>query len=1278
MGRPGFATRDDLLRWPSVVADDEFPRLIRRLAWETTPYAVRLGFPAGSGTSAGDWDGSVRAVKGNAFVPVGLSVWELSVQKNGITAKADSDYEKRTSTPDGSPTTEAVYIEAILRPWGDRRTWAAGKHGDRRWKDVRGYGVDDVEEWLESAPVTHSWLSELLGLAPHGYRAAESWWRGWAQATSPALPFGVVLAGRDEAIAALKGRLGGTPAITTIRGSSPEETLAFIAAVLDSQADAGDSQWLSRAAFVDQVTSWRALAERPIPLILVPVSDDVATEAAQGAQHHVLIPVTGTSADIELPPIDARAAAAVLSSKGLSETVAGDAGRLARASLLSMRRRLAVRPELHTPAWASSPPRARRGLLLVGRWNQDHEADRTAVTELTGGDYDTLLETLADLARASDPFITRIGPAWLLVSVQDAWIQLREAVRADDLDRLEPVVRRVLLERDPALDLAPGDRWYAATVGKSPAHSGDLRRGLAATLALLGIYGDVIDTGHGTTGRDRAGAIVRALLRDATADKTGDLWNSLASVLPQLAEAAPRAFLDGVREATAGSAPVIAAMFTDSGPASPTAEPSRHCHLLWALERVAWSTEDLGRVAGLLARLAEIDPGGRMRNRPLNSLVSIFCLGHPGTSVSAQERMAVIGTLRERHPGIAWPLMMALIPSQLAVYDQTAAPEFRDWKPQEPVMVTAAEWLKSIETLVGWVIKDTGDDPHRLQQLLQVLAFQPEPDRQHICDALAARAADGTLSEEGRPELREALRELIAQHRSRSGKQGALPAGELDGLQAVEEALAPGDPVQRYAWLFARQLPDLGNGLRFNEPAYEAALREQRVAAVTEAGKGGLDAVRQLAAGAVSAWIVGACLAEATGDEYRDDILTLIPAAVSADELLAEGWLAYRFQQGGWTWLDQLLAEQLTPDQAALALVASRLYPKAWQVADSHAAPVAEAFWRRFSINGLGHGFSYATEAACRLAQAGRVAEALKLAVLYLDHLVGEPVDFLIGLLGQFAQEYKSGPGTALVSEYDFQTVFEYLNQHSDPQRHAEIAQLEWVFLPVLGFEPQAGALYEALAADPELLVSVMEVAWRASDEEAGEHSGQRDAIESENGQPAEAQVRLAQNAFTLLTSFDLLPGAGPDGKVDPDALTQWVERVLDLAAASGLREIGENLVGQILASAPVDDDGTWPCRPVRDLLEVLQSERVERSLYARLYNRRDDADNPWGVTVRGPEDGGQQERKLAEQYRAQAAAFSNTWPQTAAVLQNLASMYDTDAREEENRAERFRQGKQR
>jgi hypothetical protein len=101
--RPGLATRDDLLSWANTVpAQTEFPRLLRRLVMETSPGVTSLGFPAGSGAALGKWDGSVRTTQGNAFVPDGLSVWELSVGRS-ITKKADDDYAKRTTTPDGSP-----------------------------------------------------------------------------------------------------------------------------------------------------------------------------------------------------------------------------------------------------------------------------------------------------------------------------------------------------------------------------------------------------------------------------------------------------------------------------------------------------------------------------------------------------------------------------------------------------------------------------------------------------------------------------------------------------------------------------------------------------------------------------------------------------------------------------------------------------------------------------------------------------------------------------------------------------------------------------------------------------------------------------------------------------------------------------------------------------------------------------------------------------------------------------------------------------------------------
>lgn len=1267
MAGPGLATRDDLLNWPSIVAAGEFPRLIRRLIWETVPDVVRLGFPAGSGTSAGSWDGSVRTIAGNTYVPAGLSVWELSVQASGIAAKADGDYDKRTGTPDGSPISEAVYVEAMLRPWTDRRDWAKGKCGQNRWKNVFGYGVDDIEEWLETAPVTHSWVSEMLGLAPHGYHAAERWWRGWAGETSPVLPAGVVLAGRTEPVQVLKGRLEGAPAITTIRGGTVDEVLAFVAAALDEWADAGDPQWRSRTAFVDQVASWRALAGRPGAPILVAATAEVAAEAALGAPHHIVIPVAAASATIDLPSIEPGGAAEALRNKGLGEAAVEQVARLARRSLLAMRRSLATNPELHTPAWASDPSRTLRGLLLAGRWNQDREADRIAVSDLVSDSYDALREDLAALSRASDPFITQIGPAWMLTAIQDAWIQLRETIRRDDLDRLEPVVRRVLLERDPALDLPPEDRWRAAVSGKNLAHSSDLRRGVALTLAALGAHGEVIETEHGGNGATWAARVVGELLRGANADPAGDMWNSLAGVLPLLAEAAPDAFLDKVRDASRGEAPVIAAMFIESGSPMTGGGLAYLQQLLWALEMLAWSPDYLGRVAQQLARLAEIDPGEARSSSPFDSLVTIFFLQRPETSVPAAGRREVIEGLRVRHPEIAWRLMLALLPSPFALHGSPRGAEFRDWKPQERTTVTVAEWLDGVQILVGHLVADAADDTRRWRQILETLPSLPEADRGRIRAALSARVEGGTLDHDGQEELWEDVRRLIAQHRARSDSDGFLPVGELDALQEIEQALAPSEPVDRHRWLFARQLPELGD-LRRSDPAYEAALRTSRIDAVREIEESGFDAVRELAASAACPGIVGACLAEAVADKYRAELLVLI-SGQSADRALAQGWLTERFRQAGWIWLDALIAELLAPEQLALALLASRDYPKAWQVADEHGDLVGQVFWKNFSISGLGARFGHAGEAANRLAQVGRVAAALELANIYLANLGDGSVDLLIGLLGKFASGYRSDPEVGLVGQYEFESLFEYLDQHADPGRSNEVARLEWVFLGGLGFEPSARRLREALTTEPELFVQVMLFTWRASDAEP-EDDGQDDSVRPEGEPLTEEESQRVLSGYALLTSINRVPGAGPDGRVDIDALRRWTGQVLDLAATSGRRRIAEILIGQMLAAAPEDDDGTWPCEAVRDLLEELQSERAEQSLAAKLYNSR-------GVTSRGLEDGGGQEQLLVDRYKARAETFSNRWPQTSAVLRRLAAMYETDAREQEIRAERFRQGQE-
>ena len=106
-----------------------------------------------------------------------------------------------------------------------------------------------------------------------------------------------------------------------------------------------------------------------------------------------------------------------------------------------------------------------------------------------------------------------------------------------------------------------------------------------------------------------------------------------------------------------------------------------------------------------------------------------------------------------------------------------------------------------------------------------------------------------------------------------------------------------------------------------------------------------------------------------------------------------------------------------------------------------------------------------------------------------------------------------------------------------------------------------------------------------------------------------------------------------------------------------GRGDIGEEQIGQVLANAPVGSDGAWPCEPVRDLLDSIGSPHIGEGFTIGKFNLR-------GVTSRGAFDGGEQERSLADGYRADATKIASSWPFTAQLLRKMAEGYESDARQ--------------
>ncbi len=489
----------DLTFWANRrAAQDMLPKLVRRLVHATVDRILRAAFPAGEAVQIGGWDGIVEAERGNAFVPDGTSVWEMGVNRK-LKAKADGDYEKRTSAPLGVTPSQSTFVFVTPRRWTAKRDWENDRRQDGKWRDVRVYDADDLEQWLDTAPVVHLWVSILLGKHPTGAEDFATYWDNWSAATKPEMTPDLVLAGRQAVLERIHDWLKNPIAPLILRGESRAEAIAVFAAALQKLIPDRREAILSRAVIVYDPPSWNRLTTFDTGLVLTAGfdCDSVAIARATQKGHAVTLP-SGHSdsvspAAIEIPRLSREDVAELLAAKGIAEETARDLAALARRSPTAFRRKIAIVREIELPTW-SRPENACSLLpaLLLGRWSSETDGDRQALAELAGRNYDDVHSELVRWSNENDPPVRCIGTTWYITSAEDAWVLLGRYLTVDDLCKFQKLAVDVLSHPDPAFDLPDDQRWMAGVLGRRPRHSGLLRTGTANTLAILGARGHTI------------------------------------------------------------------------------------------------------------------------------------------------------------------------------------------------------------------------------------------------------------------------------------------------------------------------------------------------------------------------------------------------------------------------------------------------------------------------------------------------------------------------------------------------------------------------------------------------------------------------------------------------------------------------------------------------------------------------------------------------------------------------------------------------------------------
>ena len=1222
---------DDIVEWAARVrATEDLPRLVRRLIGATTEF-TSLAFRAGAGIRYPGWDGLAEVTKGNAWVPVGLSSWEMGVNREPK-GNADDDYEKRTAEMPPGDRKSTAFVFVTPRRWRDGKDWADGKGATADWASVRVIDADDLEAWLEQALHVHLWLSERINGRVHGIRTLEAVWERWSEATTPALPPALLVAGRDAQARQVRDWVDGIPAVHSLQGSSVDESVAFIASALfEPDLDVNPRQL--RSLVVSDSDSWDEVITTLSPLILIPRFEEPHVKAATRAGHHVLNPLGSEAtlaAHVILPELAFEAAQGVFEAIGVDQEAAERYAGAARRNLLAFRRGLATDAPLSKPVWAKTEAgRLLVPALLAGSWDQDTTGDCEILGKLSGRPYGELEAELQPWTRTDDPPVRVRGAVWALTNREDAWTQLSGFITNTDWTRLVEVAIEVLMSPDPSWELPADERWAAAVRGKPRVHSSYVLRGIAEPVAMLGSWPRLRDLSAGRSGPQLADMIVRQVLDHLNDDPSGRNWASLGDLLPFLAEAAPDLFLAAARLGATGDDPPLRRLMLDAESGGIFGRAS-HAGLLWALETLAWSPDYLAPVALLLVRLASLDPGGRWANRPANSFREIFLPWLPQTSATLEQRLTVLDALRAAQAEVATRLLKSLLPSHLDHSAFTARPRWRTWAPDRPVRVSVEERQGADRAVAGWLIEDACGDPGRLAELVEAFSSIPPDLDDQLVDALDA-LDPASLAPEAHERLVDALRKTVGEHRAYSDAAWAVDPARIERLSRSWIRLGLGDPIARNRWLFSGH-PRLDSVIGADYQKYDTALAELRVRALDELLDMGWASVAELAARAEEPWTVGWTLGTLERDsteratDWLDDDERHLQAAC--------GYMAARTWKYGWEWAEGVLSRvarmQPAPVMGRLISAASR-DPVAWALAERLGPVVERSYWERFW--GYPDG-EVANRAAEKLLAFGRPYVAVDILGQRLDDVPAFDADLANRALLAAAQ--LDPPASS-----NDQVMFRhYLGRLLPPLRASgleasAVARLEWLFLPLVDDEQGTRelTLYRELATNPAFFVEIVSTAFRATHE-----------------RPAKADpavVRIAERAFQLLLSWRQAPGVA-DGVIDEEALRAWVFEARRLLEEADRHEIGDQRIGHILCHVPAAADGIWPHEAVRRIVEEVGSDDLDLGLEVEKSNLR-------GVTTRGAMEGGGQERELARHYAADAAALGPRWSRAARILRSLA-----------------------
>ena len=1270
-----IVTENKLDEWVSSnqeTAKEVVVNLIYRLVAASCPNPIDRRFPLGDSLNQEGADGILNVnERFLPFVPDGHSFWQIGTGTRPQ-SKISDDYAKLIKRVSKGTRQEASFVfvtprsDKSVKKYGWEKVtqdeWIEKHRGDGEWKDRRIIDGTRLIDWVHQFPAVGLWLAEQISASGLKHvRTLESHWEATRTAGTSLLLPSLFLNNRDDACQNLQDAVGGNSQRVRLVTRFPSQSVDFVSAYVASLEEQRRIEVFGRSLVIPDLEEWNTLCDQFQGSNLVLVADatldmedesgGIALQRAQGAGHTVIYhSLPGGSSNemsviLKSPKGDQTREALIES--GYKEQWAEQLSRKSQRNLSQLLHIIQDRTSRIETLSASETALVRTA-LLIGSWKNNSVADRKAIYELTGTEYEEWIEMTSRISSRSNPTIIEQGGDWKFVSRFEGWYDIGAILRDEHLERFLQVAVSVLSEEDPYHKLSLEEHMALSVEGKILQYSPQLRKGIAESLALLGSHPGALKSCSPGAAKHSADRAVRSILMNA--DRT--LWVSLSRQLPLLAEASPDVFLDAIEDAIERTPCPFDNLFEKED--ERLFGNNYHLWILWALETLAWDEKFMARSCELLGHLAHRYPAEKYYSKSLDSLARILLPWHPQTTVSVERRLDFVRTLRMDLPSVAWQLLLSLTPQSRGFTHSTHRPTWRDsidedWeesinqneyfpKFQEQSM---AYWDMLTEMALGEIDRVSNEE------FINRLDYLP----QHLFDQVMGYFSTKSISElteEKRVQIWMVFSRYMRHYEEYLENKSDRSKKDIVKLKTIVQELTPTDQDMINGLLFSPNATLLFDEQEDWREAERITAEKRRKAIGQVITSEGIEKTFSLAKTVEFPHEVGSALATFSGHSEDERILpSLLESKNERLQKFVRSYVWGSHYRRGWQWIDDLGMSDWSVTEKAHLLSCLPFNEETWKRVEKILEERENEYWIRSVPNPYGSQGQIGV-AIDKLIEFGRPKSALWCIGALIKDEGFDPqqaIHALIAAAGSDEPFFEN-------FQYTITEVIKELQKNPD-EIYTELWTIEWVYLNFLDHHMGASpvSLENRLASDPDFFCQVIQAVFLAENE-------------TPSSGPIDEQERaFKQNAFSLLFNWRTPPGVQSDQTFSPDAFARWLDHVKTECRKSGHLKIALEQAGQVLAHCQNIDNDLWLPHVVAEALDERDANDMRRGFKIGLSNLR-------GTHIVDPT--GKQESDLAARYEHRADEMEGMqFRRLARALRDLAEGYRVEAQQRVIEAEK-------